>query len=150
VAKVTKTDAEWRKELTPEQYAVLRRAGTERAGSGEYAHTKDEGVYHCAGCGTPLFRSDTKYESGTGWPSFFEPVAPGAVAERTDNAHGMTRTEVRSAHADNHLGHVFPDGPTDSGGLRYCINSASLRFIHRDDMEAEGYGAYLNQVEDVQ
>ena len=121
-----KSDAEWRKELTPEQYAVLRRAGTERAGSGEYAYTKDAGVYHCAGCGAPLFESGTKYESGTGWPSFWQPVAPGAVSERTDAGHGMARTEVLCASCDGHLGHVFPDGPPPSG-RRYCMNSLALR-----------------------
>jgi peptide-methionine (R)-S-oxide reductase len=126
VAKVTKTDAEWRKELTPEQYAVLRRAGTERAGSGEYAHTKEAGVYHCAGCGAPLFRSDSKYESGTGWPSFWEPVSPDAVAEKTDASHGMLRSEVLCASCDGHLGHVFPDGPPPSG-RRYCMNSLALK-----------------------
>jgi peptide-methionine (R)-S-oxide reductase len=126
MAKVTKSDAEWRKELTPEQYAVLRRAGTERAGSGEYACTKDAGVYHCAGCGAPLFESGTKYESGTGWPSFWQPVAPGAVSERTDAGRGMVRTEVLCATCDGHLGHVFPDGPKPSG-LRYCMNSLALR-----------------------
>ena len=126
MAKVNKSDAEWRKELTPEQYAVLRRAGTERAGSGEYAHSKEAGVYHCAGCGAPLFRSESKYESGTGWPSFWEPVAPDAVAEKSDASHGMLRTEVLCAACDGHLGHVFPDGPPPSG-RRYCMNSLALK-----------------------
>jgi peptide-methionine (R)-S-oxide reductase len=100
--------------------------------------------------GEPLFASSDKFASGSGWPSFTKPIEPANVKELRDTTHGMMRTEVRSAHADSHLGHVFPDGPRDRGGLRYCINSASLRFIHRDVMEAEGYGAYLNQVEDVQ
>ena len=100
--------------------------------------------------GEPLFASSDQFESGSGWPSFPKPIEPANVKELRDTTHGMIRTEVRSAHADSHLGHVFPDGPRDRGGLRYCTNSASLRFIHRDDMEAEGYGAYLNQVEDVQ
>jgi peptide-methionine (R)-S-oxide reductase len=100
--------------------------------------------------GEPLFASSDKFDSGCGWPSFTKPIEPENVNELRDTTHGMTSTEVRSAHADSHLGHVFPDGPRDRGGLRYCINSASVRFIHRDDMEAEGYGAYLNQVEDVQ
>ncbi len=99
--------------------------------------------------GEPLFASSDKFESGCGWPSFTKPVEPANVSELRDSSHGMNRTEVRSAHGDSHLGHVFEDGPVDRGGLRYCINSASLRFVHRDDMEAQGYGAYLNQVEDV-
>jgi len=132
VAKVTKTDAEWREQLSPEQYAVLRRAGTERAGSGEYASSKENGVYRCAGCGARLFRSDTKYESGTGWPSFWEPVAPGAVAERSDTELGMVRTEVLCAACDGHLGHVFPDGPPPTG-RRYCMNSLALKLERGGD-----------------
>lgn len=132
MAKVTKTDAEWREELSPEQYAVLRRAGTERAGSGEYASSKESGVYLCAGCGAALFRSDTKYESGTGWPSFWEPVAPGAVAERSDTELGMLRTEVLCAACDGHLGHVFPDGPPPTG-RRYCMNSLALKLERGGD-----------------
>ena len=132
MAKVTKTDAEWREQLSPEQYAVLRRAGTERAGSGKYASSKEDGVYRCAGCGAPLFRSDTKYESGTGWPSFWEPVAPGAVAERSDTELGMVRTEVLCAACDGHLGHVFPDGPPPTG-RRYCMNSLALKLERGGD-----------------
>ena len=132
MAKVTKTDAEWREQLSPEQYAVLRRAGTERAGSGEYASSKENGVYRCAGCGAALFRSDTKYESGTGWPSFWEPVAPGAVAERSDTELGMLRTEVLCAACDGHLGHVFPDGPPPTG-RRYCMNSLALKLERGGD-----------------
>ena len=100
--------------------------------------------------GEPLFASADKFDSGCGWPSFTKPIERANVSELTDRTHGMIRTEVRSAHGDSHLGHVFPDGPADRGGLRYCINSASLRFIRRDDMAAEGYGAYLDQVEDIQ
>ena len=100
--------------------------------------------------GEPLFASSDKFDSGCGWPSFTKPIEPENINELWDTSHGMIRTEVRSAHADSHLGHVFTDGPKDRGGLRYCINSASLRFIHRDDMEAEGYAAYLNQVEDIE
>jgi peptide-methionine (R)-S-oxide reductase len=125
--KMNLTDAEWRERLTPEQYHVLREAGTERAFTGEYEKNKAEGEYLCAGCGAPLFRSDEKYESGSGWPSYTQPVAPDAVDEHSDVSHGMVRTEVRCAKCEGHLGHVFPDGP-GANGLRYCINSASLEF----------------------
>jgi len=135
--------------LTPEQFRVTQQAGTERPGTGEYLYNKEPGIYVDIVSGEPLFASSDKYESGCGWPSFTKPIEPASVAELRDTSHGMVRTEVRSAHGDSHLGHVFEDGPADRGGLRYCINSASLRFIHRDDMEAQGYGAYLSQVEDV-
>ena len=136
--------------LSPEQYRVTQQNGTEAPGTGEYLDNKEPGIYVDIVSGEPLFASSDKFESGCGWPSFTKPIEPANVNELRDTTHGMIRTEVRSAHANSHLGHVFPDGPRDRGGLRYCINSASLRFIHRDDMEAEGYGAYLNQVEDVQ
>ena len=134
--------------LTEEQYRVTQQGDTERPGTGEYLHNEEPGIYVDIVSGEPLFASSDKFESGCGWPSFTKPIEPANVNELTDTMHGMIRTEVRSVHGDSHLGHVFPDGPEDRGGLRYCINSASLRFIHRDDMEAEGYGAYLNQVED--
>ncbi|MFD1340847.1 peptide-methionine (R)-S-oxide reductase MsrB [Litorisediminicola beolgyonensis] len=135
--------------LSPEQYRVTQENGTERPGTGEYLHNKEVGIYVDIVSGEPLFASGDKYESGCGWPSFTKPIEPAHVSELRDTSHGMIRTEVRSAHGDSHLGHVFPDGPADRGGLRYCINSASLRFIPKADMEAEGYGAYLDQVEDV-
>jgi peptide-methionine (R)-S-oxide reductase len=135
--------------LTPEQYRVTQENGTERPWTGEYVSNKEPGIYVDVVSGEPLFASSDKYESGCGWPSFTKPIVPANIRELTDFSHGMIRTEVRSAHGDSHLGHVFPDGPPERGGLRYCINSASLRFIHRDDMEAEGYGDYLDQVEDV-
>ncbi|MDM9623915.1 peptide-methionine (R)-S-oxide reductase MsrB [Rhizobium sp. S96] len=136
--------------LSPEQYRVTQQAGTERPGTGEYLNNKEPGIYVDIVSGEPLFASSDKYESGCGWPSFTKPIEVENVSELTDRSHGMLRTEVRSTYGDSHLGHVFPDGPVDRGGLRYCINSASLRFVHRDKMEAEGYGAYLNQVEEVQ
>ena len=135
--------------LSAEQYRVTQESATERPGTGAYLHNKEPGIYDDIVSGEPLFASSDKYESGCGWPSLTKPIEPANVAELQDTSHGMLRTEVRSAHGDSHLGHVFPDGPEDRGGLRYCINSASLRFIHRDDMETEGYGAYLDQVEDV-
>jgi peptide-methionine (R)-S-oxide reductase len=135
--------------LSPEQYRVTQKSGTERPGTGEYLENKEPGIYVDVVSGEPLFASSDKYESGCGWPSFTKPIEPANVNELRDNAHGMIRTEVRSTHGDSHLGHVFDDGPRDRGGLRYCINSASLRFVHRDDMEAEGYGDYLDQVEDI-
>jgi peptide-methionine (R)-S-oxide reductase len=135
--------------LTPEQYRVTQQSATERPGTGEYLDNKQPGIYVDIVSGEPLFASSDKFESGCGWPSFTKPIEPANVSELRDATHGMVRIEVRSAHGDSHLGHVFPDGPKDRGGLRYCINSASLRFIHRDDMEAGGYGAYLDQVEDV-
>ena len=127
-----KTDAEWRETLTPEQYRILREAGTERPFSGELLSVKGKGEFHCAGCGAPLFSSDTKYDSGSGWPSFTAPLDEGAVAEEVDSTLGMTRTEVRCARCEGHLGHVFPDGPGPEG-LRYCINSASLSFDEAGD-----------------
>jgi peptide-methionine (R)-S-oxide reductase len=135
--------------LSAEQYRVTQQGATERPGSGEYLSNKEPGIYVDIVSGEPLFASADKYESGCGWPSFTKPIEPANINELKDSTLGMIRTEVRSAHGDSHLGHVFPDGPADRGGLRYCINSASLRFIHRDDMAAEGYGAYLNQVENI-
>ncbi len=126
--KLNLSDDEWRRRLTPEEYQVLRQQGTERPWSGCFVATKDAGTYVCAGCGNPLFRSGTKFESGTGWPSFSEPVAPDAVTNIEDRAHGMVRTEVRCGRCDGHLGHVFPDGPPPTG-LRYCMNSVSMRHV---------------------
>ena len=131
--------------LTREQFLVTQESATERAGTGEYLGNKEPGIYVDIVSGEPLFASSDKYDSGCGWPSFTKPIEPAHVNELRDTAHGMVRTEVRSTHGDSHLGHVFPDGPADRGGLRYCINSASLRFIHRDQMVAEGYGAYLDE-----
>jgi peptide-methionine (R)-S-oxide reductase len=128
--------------LTREQYRITQKKGTEPAFSNEYWDNKEPGLYVDVVSGEPLFASVSKYDSGTGWPSFTVPVEPGNVIERKDFSHLMLRTEVRSAHGDSHLGHVFPDGPAAAGGLRYCINSAALRFIPLDDLEREGYGAY--------
>ena len=135
--------------LTPEQYRVTQESATERPGSGAYLHTTEPGIYVDIVSGEPLFASSDKFDSACGWPSFTKPIEPVNVVELKDTSHGMVRTEVRSAHGDSHLGHVFPDGPRDRGGLRYCINSASLRFVPRAEMEAQGYGAYLSQVEEV-
>ena len=135
--------------LTPEQFRVTQQNATERPGSGALLANEEPGIYVDIVSGEPLFASSDKFESGCGWPSFTKPIVATHVNELRDTAHGMVRTEVRSAHGDSHLGHVFPDGPADRGGLRYCINSASLRFVHRDDMAAEGYGAYVDQVENV-
>jgi len=128
VEKVEKTDAEWKQSLSDEQFAVCRLAGTERAFTGKYWNHKEKGIYACACCGTPLFESVTKYDSGSGWPSFFQPIADDLITERRDSSHGMVRTEVLCAACDAHLGHVFPDGPPPTG-LRYCINSVSLDFV---------------------
>ena len=146
---VHKTEEAWRKLLSKEEYRVLREQGTEYPHSGEYNSHYENGTYNCRGCNQPLYNSDSKFDSGCGWPSFTKPVETQHVKELRDSSLGMVRVEVRSLHGDSHLGHVFPDGPQARGGLRYCINSASLRFIHRDDLEAEGYGAYRDQVEDV-
>ncbi len=129
--KVVKSDDEWRKILTPEQFYVTRMEGTERPFTGPYWNEHRPGLYACLSCGEPLFRSDTKFESGTGWPSFFQPVAPDAVEEITDHTHGMVRTEVRCASCGAHLGHVFPDGPQPTG-LRYCMNGTALRLKPND------------------
>jgi len=134
--------------LTREQYRVTQQGGTEAPGTGKYLDNHEPGIYVDVVSGEPLFASSDKFDSHCGWPSFTKPIEPTNVNELRDTSHGMVRTEVRSANGDSHLGHVFEDGPRDRGGLRYCINSASLRFIHRDDMEAEGYGDYLDQVED--
>jgi peptide-methionine (R)-S-oxide reductase len=130
--KVDRSDAEWRSTLTPEQYRILRQGGTEPPGSGALLNVKDKGEFRCAACGEPLFSTDTKFESGSGWPSFTAPMSPDAVEERTDASHGMVRSEVRCARCEGHLGHVFPDGP-GPGGLRYCINSGALEFDKSKD-----------------
>ncbi|MCB1954475.1 MAG: peptide-methionine (R)-S-oxide reductase MsrB [Rhodocyclaceae bacterium] len=133
--------------LTPIQFRVTQENGTEYPGTGEYLHNHEVGIYVDIVSGEPLFASGDKFESGCGWPSFTKPIEPAHVNELRDTTHGMIRTEVRSAHGDSHLGHVFPDGPADRGGLRYCINSASLRFVPLARMKEEGYGDYIDQVE---
>lgn len=135
--------------LTPEQFHVTQESGTERPFTGPLLENKRVGIYVDVVSGEPLFASAAKYESGCGWPSFVKPIEEDNIVNLRDESHGMVRVEVRSKHGDSHLGHVFPDGPTDRGGLRYCINSASLRFVPREEMEAEGYGQYIDQVEEL-
>lgn len=135
--------------LSEEQYRVTQENGTELPGTGEYLDNKEPGIYVDIVSGEPLFASGDKYESGCGWPSFTKPIVAIHVNELKDSTHGMIRTEVRSANADSHLGHIFNDGPVDRGGLRYCINSASLKFIHRDEMASQGYAELIDQVEEV-
>ena len=134
--------------LSPIQFFVTQQNGTERPGTGEHLHTFEPGIYVDIVSGEPLFVSAAKFESLCGWPSFARPITPTALREITDTTHGMVRTEVRSVHGDSHLGHVFPDGPRDMGGLRYCINSAALRFVPKAQMAAQGYGDFLDQVEE--
>lgn len=135
--------------LSEEEFYVTQQSGTERPGTGKYLNNKEPGIYVDIVSGEPLFASSSKYESGCGWPSFVRPILDTHVVEIEDRSLGMIRTEVRSKDGDSHLGHVFPDGPREAGGLRYCINSAALRFVHRDDMEAEGYGDLISYVESV-
>jgi peptide-methionine (R)-S-oxide reductase len=136
--KIAKTDEQWRSELDPDAYAVLRRGATEPPFTGAYTHSKEDGVYRCGGCGADLFSSDTKFESGSGWPSFTEPAVAQNVELREDRSHGMVRTEVLCARCGGHLGHVFDDGPADAGGMRYCINSAALSLDTPDGEAARG------------
>ncbi len=145
--KQYKKDAIAVESLTPEQYHVTQESGTEPPGNGEYLANVEPGIYVDIVSGEPLFASSEKFDSGCGWPSFSKPIDNDYINELRDTDHGMIRTEVRSSHGDSHLGHVFPDGPQDRGGLRYCINSASLRFIHLEEMQEAGYGEYIDQVE---
>jgi len=149
MADTYRKDPEAISRLTPEQYRVTQENGTERAFSNAYFDSKEPGIYVDVVSGEPLFASVNKYDSGTGWPSFTVPIEPGNVVEKRDRSHFMRRTEVRSAHADSHLGHLFNDGPAEAGGLRYCLNSAALRFIPLGDLETEGYGAYRHLFEDT-
>jgi peptide-methionine (R)-S-oxide reductase len=144
-----KKDPEQVSRLTPEQYRITQQNGTEPAFANELWDNKEPGLYVDVVSGEPLFTSTNKYDSRSGWPSFTTPIEPGNVVEKVDTAHGMVRTEVRSTHGDSHLGHVFDDGPVEEGGLRYCINSAALRFIPLDDLEKEGYGAYRKLFDDA-
>lgn len=146
--KYTRTDAALSR-LTPEQYRVTQESGTERPFTGEYDHLFQPGLYVDIVSGEPLFASSAKFDSGCGWPAFSKPIEKANVTELRDTTYGMVRVEVRSTHGDSHLGHVFNDGPREMGGLRYCINSASLRFVPRDRMQAEGYGDYLDQIEET-
>ena len=139
--KIIKTDEEWRKQLTEEQYLITREKATERRFCGAFHDNHRDGTYNCVCCDLPLFSSKAKFDSGTGWPSFFQPVAKENIEEVTDNSHGMARTEILCARCDAHLGHVFPDGPKPTG-MRFCMNSASLRFIKEADLKKEGYGEY--------
>lgn len=134
--------------LNDEQYRVTQQDGTEMPGTGEYLNNKEPGIYVDIVSGEPLFISSDKFDSGCGWPSFSQPIEPDHINELRDTSHAMIRTEVRSTHGDSHLGHVFDDGPKELGGLRYCINSASLRFIHRDDMASEGYADYISHIKE--